>query len=100
MTDNKIGPNIRPVQEPRPQDKPARKERGPAAQEFDKSLQQAMQELNKLNQQPATPAAGNARAILDAAAAEQARFESAMREADRLRQLHQNITQKPAQDKE
>jgi len=46
----------------------------------------------------ANPAGSDARAILDAAAAEKARFESAMREAEQLRQLHQNITRKPTQD--
>ena len=99
MTDTKIGPNIRPIAEPRTSDKPARKE-PTAGQEFGKELEQAVHALNKINQQPvATSAVNDAKSIQDAAAAEQARFESAMRQADRLRQLHQTITQKPTPDK-
>ena len=99
MTDNKIGPHIRPIGEPRPSDKSARKQ--PATdQGFSKRLELAMHELETANSQGAVQTAGDTSSIKAAAAAERERFESVMRAQQQLSQAYRDITQKPAQDKE
>ena len=99
MTDNKIGPTIRPVGEPRPSERPARKEPG-AGQDFQATLNDVQDALKQADaQKAAQPTATDTQSILDAAAAEQAKFESMMRAKQQLTLLHQNITRKPTTDK-
>lgn len=96
MTDNKIGPNtIRPVAEPRTSDKPQRKE-PVSGQDFSNTLKQV---LNEINRQPTAAPAGSVKAIQDAAAAEQERFESVMRAKQQLSQAYLDLKNKPTQDK-
>lgn len=100
MTDNKIGPHLRPITEHRPQERPAGK--APAGtQDFSKRLELAMNELESAAREDAPQAtAGDASSIKAAAAAEQEKFESVMRAKQQLSQAYLDITQKPAQDKE
>jgi flagellar hook-basal body complex protein FliE len=99
MTDNKIGPTIRPVGEPRPGEKPAHKAPG-SGQDFQATLNHVQNELNQADQQKAAvPAGTDTKSILDAAAAEQARFESMMRARQQISQAYLDIKSKPTSDK-
>ena len=98
MTDNKIG-NIRPIAEPRTSEKSARKE-PVSGQSFSQTLEQAVTQMNEVARQSSiTPAGGDASSIKAGYSAAKQQFDTLMRVEQQLRQLHQNITSKPPQDK-
>jgi flagellar hook-basal body complex protein FliE len=98
MKDIKIG-NVRPIAEPRAPEKSGRKE-PVSGQSFSQTLERAVTQMNEVTRQSATPAAGaDATAIQAEYSAAKQQFDTLMRVEQQLRQLHQNITRKPTQDK-
>ena len=98
MKDIKIG-TLRPIAEPRTPDKAGRKE-PVSGQSFSQTLERAVTQMNEVARQSATPTAGgDATSIQADYSAAKKQFDTLMRVEQQLRQLHQNITRKPTQDK-
>lgn len=98
MKDVNVG-NIRPIAEPRAGEKPARK--APVSgQSFSQTLEHAVTQMNEVTRQSAaTPSKGDASSIQADYSVAKQQFDTLMRVEQQLRQLHQNITGKPTQDK-
>ena len=91
--------NVRPIAEPRPAEKPGQKE-PVSGQSFSQTLEKAVTQMNEVARQSTTPAAGgDASSIQAEYSAAKKQFDTMMRVEQQLRQLHQNITRKPTQDK-
>jgi hypothetical protein len=99
MTDTKIGPTVRPVAEPRPAEKPARKE-PVAGQSFSQTLEKAVTQMNEVTREraAAAPASADSSSIQAEYTAAKRQFDTLMRVEQQLRQLHQNVTRKATQD--
>jgi len=98
VKDIKLG-NVRPIAEPRTPDKAGRKQ-PVSGQSFSQTLEKAVTQMNEVSRQSTTPAAGgDATSIQAEVSAAKKQFDTLMRVEQQLRQLHQNITRKPTQDK-
>jgi hypothetical protein len=97
MKDIHIG-NIRPIAEPRSTQKPAQKE-PVAGQSFSQTLEKAVTQMNEVSSRSAPAGGGDASSIQAEYSAAKQQFDTLMRVEQQLRELHQNITRKPTQDK-
>jgi hypothetical protein len=100
MTDNKIGPTLRPIAEPRTPERPARKEPVGGAS-FQQQLEQASTQLAEVGQQADSAAARtDAKSIQDGLVRASEQFNKMQQLEQLLRQQYQNVTRKPTQDEE
>ena len=98
MTDNKIGPNIRPIAEPRPSDRPSRKHPA-ASKDFATLLENAKSELQSLQSQPPDKAASDATTIQAQYDVEKQNYDAVMRARQQISQAYLDIKNKPTPDK-